>query len=74
MENQHKKIKGCRDLTQIEINIMNKIKFTGEELGHMVDSLANIESTDKRWVALAKTNLQTGIMYAVRSVDKPTTF
>lgn len=30
MDNQHQKIKGYRDLTQAEIDLMNKIKAHGE--------------------------------------------
>ena len=36
MENQHKKIKGYRDLSQYEIDLMNKIKAKGNELGELV--------------------------------------
>jgi len=33
MDNQHRKIKGYRDLSQAEIDLMNEIKTKGEELG-----------------------------------------
>lgn len=36
MENQHKKIKGYRDLSQTEIDLMNKVKEKGVELGALV--------------------------------------
>lgn len=32
MENQHRKIKGYRELTQEEIDLMNRIKAAGERL------------------------------------------
>lgn len=32
MENQHRKIKGYRELSQEEINLMNRIKAKGSEL------------------------------------------
>lgn len=32
MDNQHKKIKGYRDLSQEEIDLMNRIKEKGQEL------------------------------------------
>lgn len=32
MDNQHKKIKGYRDLSQDEIDLMNRIKEKGQEL------------------------------------------
>lgn len=39
MENQHKKIKGYRELTQAEIDLMNEVKAKGVELGELVDKL-----------------------------------
>jgi hypothetical protein len=33
MENQHRKIKGYRELSQEEIDLMNEIKSKGAELG-----------------------------------------
>lgn len=33
MENQHRKIKGYRELTLAEIDLMNEIKQKGEEFG-----------------------------------------
>ena len=32
MENQHRKIKGYRELSQVEIDLMNRIKAKGAEL------------------------------------------
>ena len=46
MENQHQKIKGYRDLTQEEIDLMNRIKQIGAELLALQDELANRLSTD----------------------------
>lgn len=36
MENQHRKIKGYRELSQEEIDLMNEIKAKGAELGDLV--------------------------------------
>lgn len=74
MDNQHRHIKGYRDLSPKEIELMNKIKSAGEQLGDLVDELHSNFDTDKRWVAIGRTDLQTGIMALVRSVAKPTTF
>jgi hypothetical protein len=74
MKNQHTKIKGYRDLSQEEIDAMNKVKSLGVQIGAMIEELEAMSSTDKRWVAVAKTDLQIGIMLAVRSVAQPTTF
>lgn len=74
MENQHKLIKGYRDLTQEEINAMNAVKAEGERLSLLIEELQNNKQLDQRWVAIAKTNLQQGIMAAVRSIAKPDSF
>lgn len=36
MDNQHKKISGCRDLSQEEIDLMNEIKAQGLALDKLV--------------------------------------
>lgn len=74
MDNQHKKIKGYRDLSQAEIDLMNKIKAKGTELGELVEELQSAGGTDRRWVEIGKTDLQTGLMALTRSVAQPTTF
>lgn len=74
MENQHRKIKGYRELSQEEIDLMNEIKTKGAELGELVKKLEDSEETDKRWVALGKTDLQKGLMSLTRSIAKPEFF
>lgn len=39
MENQHRKIKGYRELSQDEIDLINQIKQKGVELSNLLDSL-----------------------------------
>lgn len=36
MENQHRKIKGYRELSQAEIDLMNEVKAKGVELGELI--------------------------------------
>lgn len=74
MKDQHTKISGYRDLNQEEIDLMNESKAIGENLRGLIDNLRARESCDQRWVSIAETHLQQGIMAAVRSVAKPTTF
>lgn len=74
MDNQHQHIKGYRDLSQAEIDAMNKIKAKGEELGALVAELRATAGLDQRWVSIGATDLQTGVMALVRSVAQPTTF
>ncbi len=80
MDNQHKKIKGYRDLSQEEIDLMNEIKGAGVELEKLVEKLTNSNSIatentpDQKWVYVGETHLQQGIMALVRSVAKPESF
>ncbi len=74
MENQHRLIKGYRDLSQEEISLMNDIKALGVELGGMVATMKQIPNIDQRWVSIGATDLQTGLMALTRAVAKPETF
>ena len=68
------KIKGYRDLSQSEIDAMNTIKAEGVRLGLLIEDLRENTQLDQRWVSIAETHLQQGVMAAVRSVAQPTTF
>ena len=74
MENQHREIKGYRELDEVEIGIMNEIKTKGADLGELVDRLRAIGGVDQRWVSIGATDLQTGLMALTRAVAQPTTF
>lgn len=90
MENQHRKITGYRELTQEEIDLMNEIKALGISLEAIIIRVnthitkerqnapkANIRmdnATPERFLALAKTEFQTGLMYATRAVAQPEFF
>ena len=74
MDNQHKQIKGYRDLSQEEIDLMNKVKAKGEELGELVEKLMETDGLDKQWIAIGKTHLQQGCMALVRGIAQPETF
>ncbi len=74
VENQHQKIKGYRDLSEDEIALMNQAKGNAENIGKLCDVLNDLPSIDKRWLAIARTDLQKGFMALVRSIAQPTTF
>lgn len=77
MENQHRKIKGYRELSQGEIDLMNEVKTKGADLGDMFRALESPHQAievDKRWLAIAKTQLQQGFMALTRAVAKPEFF
>lgn len=74
MENQHRKITGYRELSQDEINAMNKSKELASQVGDFIDELEKNGYVDKRWLAVAKTDLQKAFMSLTRSIAKPSTF
>lgn len=74
MDNQHRQIKGYRELTQEEIDLMNEIKQQGVALGELVAKLRATEGLDQRWVSIGATDLQTGLMAPTRAVAQPTFF
>ncbi|UZV39868.1 hypothetical protein [Xanthomonas virus PB119] len=74
MDNQHTKIKGYRDLTQTEIDLMNQIKEKGAELEELVTQLRSCATNDQRWISMGATNLQMGLMFLTRGVAQPTSF
>lgn len=74
MDNQHRQIKGYRELSQAEIDAMNEIKTMGASLGALVDKLRAQEGLDQRWVSIGATDLQKGLMALTRGVAQPTFF
>lgn len=88
MDNQHRKIKGYRELSQGEINLMNEIKAKGEELGELLVSMEHgfnlaeefsplsiaQDKARRDCIANAEKDLKQGIMWAVRSVALPDSF
>ena len=104
MDNQHRKIAGYRELTQDDIDLMNRVKAVGAELLALQAALAGRLSTGPggcrppqrrrswhlsmsrarvcrassllaaeplRWAAIAKTDIQTGVMALVRAIAQP---
>lgn len=67
-------IKGYRELTENEIDTINSIKETAEEVGAIIEGMTDWDGADQRWVAIAKTDLQKGFMALVRAVAQPESF
>ena len=74
MDNQHRKIKGYRELNQEEIDTMNEVKAMGIKLGELVEKLENNKDLDQRWIESGKTDLQKGLMALTRSIARPEFF
>lgn len=85
MENQHRKIKGYRELSAEEIQLMNDIKEKGEQLRALIvrieASIKDVPPVENGisfeadhpmyWLRYADSCFRNGIMYAVRSVAQP---
>lgn len=90
MDNQHRKIKGYRELDQAEVDLMNEIKEEGIRLDNLIKKVQHFnvaaamqdsnmssivdESEAHRWGSIARTDLQTGLMALTRAVAKPAFF
>lgn len=71
MDNQHQQIQGYRDLDQAEIDLVNRIKSAESDLAQLWQEIVDRPGTDKRWAALARTDVERGMMALVRSVARP---
>lgn len=74
MDNQHRRIAGYRELDAASLQIIAEQKAIERllcehcaELGRIADSPSR-----KRWLALARTHLETGMMFAIKTVAAPT--
>ncbi len=67
-------IKGYRSLSPAEVSLMNEGKELGIKIGEYVDRLMELPNTDKRWVAIGKTDMQKGLMCLLRGIAQPETF
>ena len=74
MDNQHRAITGYRELSAEEIAAMNEVKAKAVEVGALIQRLQAMPGLDQRAVAIAKTELQTGFMWAVRAIAQPAGF
>jgi hypothetical protein len=74
--NQHRKITGYRDLTQAEVDAMNKIKAMEAAVAALHAEVVAIlpeRSEATRQAAVARTEFEHAFMRLVRSVAQPTT-
>lgn len=88
MDNQHKHIKGYRDLSAEEIDMMNKFKELAATVGeaclelraHVVgmpaDTIEQQAEIDeaRRWLDVGELQAQQAFMCLIRSIARPTTF
>lgn len=74
MDNQHRHIKGYRDLSEAEVAQMNDVKAVAAQVGELVERVMQLPTIDRRWAAEGRTDLQKGFMSLVRAIAQPTTF
>ena len=74
VDNQHKQIKGYRDLTTDEIAAMNECKAMAVEVGLLCDKVQSMPGVDHRWLAIGIIDLQKGFMALIRGIARPETF
>ena len=73
-------IKGYRDLSKAEIDLINRIKEHAESVRSLVVDLKTAEALlggiepDPRWLAIGVTHLQEGFMALTRAIAKPESF
>jgi hypothetical protein len=71
VDNQHKRITGYRDLKQTEIDAMNAVKATEQDVAVLWRDIAGQDEIDGRWLAIARTHFQEGFSAMVRSIAQP---
>jgi len=74
ISNMADKITGYRDLTKEEIDAINGVKDIGAKLDKLISFMRSVPEFDQRWVSIAETHLQQGIMAGVRAIARPTGF
>jgi hypothetical protein len=68
-------ITGYRALAEREIELINLVKLLGDkQIAPLVAELRNQPTVEQRWVSIAQTHFQQGLMALARSVAKPTNF
>jgi hypothetical protein len=65
---------GERELTSQDVAAINHVRRVGIEIGAVLAEMAHYPGIDRRWLAIAQTNLQLGFMAAERAIHKPEKF
>ncbi len=66
------KIAGYRELTADEISVMNELKKAEASFLKIIDDLPkSLPATNLRWLAIARTDIETGFMAMNRAVSRP---
>lgn len=71
MDNQHRQIRGYRELGQPEMDLMNEVKALEAKWNGLVDRLRALPDVDHRQTAIAATDGESAFMRAVRAIARP---
>ncbi len=75
MNDHDNTITGYRELTATEIHTINEINRVAKSCNTLILHLQQTNpNIDTRWVAIGKTNLQTGFMALTRAIAQPESF
>jgi hypothetical protein len=64
-------VAGYRPQNSMTVDQVNRNKVIEEQVLRILDSLAADRETDKRWLAIGRTHIETGFMSINRAVFKP---
>jgi len=64
-------VKGYRDLTQAEVDLINEVKDAERVLGEVWRKVVAADGNDRRWSAVARTHFEEGCSALVRSIAQP---
>lgn len=76
VENQHRKITGYRDLSEVEIAAMNKVKAMEAQVAELHALIVNMlppRSEATRQASIARTEFEHAFMRLARSIAQPAT-
>ena len=67
-------VMGYRKLIKDEVELANKAKALSNRTADFIDEIGRSGHCDKRWLAIAKTDLQKAYMSLIRSIERPNHF
>lgn len=74
MSDDKPKVTGYRPLSPAEIELMNKVKAKGKEIGELIAELRAMDDLDQRWISTGATDIQKGLMCVTRGIAQPDSF
>lgn len=64
-------VAGYQPQSEAAVELVNIMKRTEEKLLRALDDLAALDKTDKRWLAIGRTQIEQGFMAVNRSIFRP---